>query len=71
MGKGERKDEKVRIARELDDIGIQRIEAGFPIVSVVLSIKEKDFILAARSVGVRESRIMQRHVTPNCMAAYW
>jgi isopropylmalate/homocitrate/citramalate synthase len=28
-----RKDEKARIARKLDDIGVQRIEAGFPMVS--------------------------------------
>lgn len=28
-----RKDEKVRIAQKLDEIGVQRIEAGFPMVS--------------------------------------
>lgn len=30
-----------------------------------LSIREKDFVMAARSVGASDSRIMARHVLPN------
>lgn len=31
----------------------------------VLSLRERDFILAARTVGARDSRIMLRHLLPN------
>jgi peptide/nickel transport system permease protein len=31
----------------------------------VLSVRERDYVLAARSVGVRGSRILVRHVLPN------
>jgi len=33
-----------------------------------LSLKEKDFIEAARSMGVRRVTIMLRHILPNCLA---
>jgi oligopeptide transport system permease protein len=31
----------------------------------VLSVKEKEFIEASRSIGVRNHRIIQRHILPN------
>lgn len=34
----------------------------------VLSIKENDYVLAERSVGASNWRIMARHVAPNCLA---
>ncbi len=34
----------------------------------VLSVRGLDYVLAARAVGSRESRIMVRHILPNCMA---
>ncbi len=33
----------------------------------ILSVKERDFVLAARVVGVRPSRILFRHVLPNAI----
>jgi peptide/nickel transport system permease protein len=33
----------------------------------VLAIKERDFILAARSIGVRDLRMIFRHILPNAM----
>jgi peptide/nickel transport system permease protein len=33
----------------------------------ILSIKERDFVLAARVVGVRDSRILFRHIVPNAI----
>ena len=33
----------------------------------VLSLKEKEFIEAARSIGVKDSRIMSRHLLPNVL----
>jgi ABC-type dipeptide/oligopeptide/nickel transport system permease subunit len=36
--------------------------------SVVISVREREFVLAARSSGVRESRIMTRHVLRNSLA---
>ncbi|MFC0525380.1 nickel transporter permease [Pontibacillus salicampi] len=36
--------------------------------STVLSVKEKEFVEAARATGVRNSRILFRHVLPNTMA---
>ncbi|MBC7092452.1 ABC transporter permease [Candidatus Bipolaricaulota bacterium] len=44
-------------------IGIARIVRG-----VVLSLREQDFIAAARAVGASRSRIILRHVLPNVMA---
>jgi peptide/nickel transport system permease protein len=33
-----------------------------------LSIKENDYIQAARAVGVNDGRVLWRHILPNCMA---
>lgn len=38
--------------------------------SRVLSIREMDYILAAKSVGCGSGRIMLRHILPNCAATY-
>ena len=38
--------------------------------SQALGIKEMDYILAARSVGAGDWRIMIRHMIPNCLAVY-
>ena len=35
-----------------------------------LRIKEMDYVLAARSVGTSDWRIMLRHIAPNCFAMY-
>jgi peptide/nickel transport system permease protein len=34
----------------------------------VLSIKEQEFVLAARSIGTREWRILMRHILPNVLS---
>ncbi len=36
--------------------------------SLVLSLKEQEFILAARAIGVKDRRIISQHVLPNCVA---
>ena len=33
----------------------------------VLSVKENDYILASRSMGASDGRIMLRHIVPNCL----
>jgi peptide/nickel transport system permease protein len=33
-----------------------------------LSVKENDYVQAARAVGVQDGRILWRHILPNCMA---
>ena len=38
--------------------------------SQALSIKETDYVLAARAVGARDWRIILRHMAPNCLATY-
>lgn len=35
--------------------------------SQTLSLKEKEFVEAARSIGVKDSVIMLRHILPNCL----
>ncbi len=35
--------------------------------SQTLSLKEKEFVEAARSIGVKKSVIMLRHILPNCL----
>lgn len=35
--------------------------------SSVLSVREQDFVLAARAIGVAHPRILGRHVLPNCL----
>ena len=34
----------------------------------ILSIRENDYILAARTVGARSGRIIRRHILPNCIS---
>lgn len=34
---------------------------------LVLSVKEQDYVMAARSIGVKDGRIMLRHILPNCL----
>ncbi|MBK8020411.1 MAG: ABC transporter permease [Chloroflexi bacterium] len=36
--------------------------------SVVLAVKEQEYVTAARSVGAHDTRIIFRHVLPNCIA---
>ncbi len=36
--------------------------------SLVLTLKEQEFILAARAIGVKDRRIISQHVLPNCLA---
>ena len=38
--------------------------------SVAVSVKEFQYVEAARAVGASRSRIILRHVLPNCIAAY-
>jgi len=38
--------------------------------SVAIAVKEFQFVEAARAVGAKRARIILRHVTPNCLAAY-
>lgn len=43
-------------------VGMARIVRG-----QILTLKEQEFVLAAKSVGARNSRIIARHLIPNCM----
>jgi oligopeptide transport system permease protein len=43
-------------------VGVARIVRG-----QVLSLKEKEFVEAARAIGVKNNRIMFRHILPNCL----
>jgi peptide/nickel transport system permease protein len=36
--------------------------------SAVLSVKEQEFVLAARSIGTRRRRIIFRHILPNVLS---
>ena len=36
--------------------------------SAVLGVREADYVLAGRAIGIGDLRIMTRHVLPNCMA---
>ena len=38
--------------------------------SQTLSLKEKEFVEAARSIGVKKWTIMFRHILPNCLPSY-
>ena len=38
--------------------------------SQVLGLKELDYVLAARAMGASPSRIVFRHLAPNCFATY-
>jgi ABC-type dipeptide/oligopeptide/nickel transport system permease subunit len=43
-------------------IGYSRIIRGD-----ILSIKERDYVMAARVIGVKDSRILFRHIVPNAI----
>ena len=43
-------------------VGIARIVRG-----QVLSLKEKEFVEAARCIGAKDMHIMFRHILPNCL----
>ncbi len=43
-------------------VGVARLVRG-----QVLSLREKDFVLASRAVGAQNSRIMLRHILPNSL----
>lgn len=43
-------------------VGMARIVRG-----QILTLKEQEFVLAAKSVGSRNSRIIAKHLIPNCM----
>src|SRR2546430_17099468 len=38
--------------------------------SQVLSVKEQEYVVAARAIGARSARIIVRHIMPNCLAIY-
>jgi peptide/nickel transport system permease protein len=38
--------------------------------SQVLSLKEMEYVVAARAIGARSARIIARHIMPNCLAIY-
>ena len=50
-------------------VGIGAIPGFARIVRAsVLSLREQEFIEAARSIGARDFRLIRRHILPNCMA---
>jgi len=50
-------------------VGIQSIPMFARMIrSSVLSVKESDYVLAARGLGASHLRILFKHVLPNCMA---
>jgi ABC-type dipeptide/oligopeptide/nickel transport system permease subunit len=52
-------------------IAITRIPFGGRVIrSVVLSVKEMPFVEAARGLGASSSRLMFRHILPQCVAPY-
>ena len=52
-------------------IAITRIPFGGRVIrSVVLSLKEMSFVEAARSLGASRTRIMLRHILPQCVAPF-
>jgi oligopeptide transport system permease protein len=44
-------------------VGVARLVRG-----QVLSIKQKEFVEAARCIGAKDHRIMFRHILPNCLS---
>jgi peptide/nickel transport system permease protein len=38
--------------------------------SQVLSVKEMEYVVAARAIGASSARIIARHIMPNCLAIY-
>lgn len=52
-------------------IAITRIPFGGRVIrSVVLSLKEMQYVEAARGIGASHKRLMFRHILPQCMAPY-
>ncbi len=50
-------------------IAITRMPQATRVIrSVALSVREFDYVTAARAIGATDSRIMRRHVLPQCMA---
>lgn len=50
-------------------VGINSIPAYARLVrSTVLSVKGTEYVLAARAVGTGQTRIMGRHILPNCLS---
>jgi len=47
--------------------GVVWVEYARIVRGMVLSIKEQEFVLAARVVGARDGRIIFRHVLPSCL----
>jgi peptide/nickel transport system permease protein len=37
---------------------------------MVLSVKENDYVVAGRSIGAGNMRLMLRHILPNCLAPF-
>lgn len=44
------------------------MQAARIVRGAVLSVKEQEFVLAAKSIGTRERRIVTRHILPNVMS---
>ena len=44
-------------------VGMARLIRG-----QILSIKENEYVLAARSIGARPGRIIRKHILPNCLS---
>ena len=52
-------------------ISVTRIPFGGRVIrSVALQIREMDYVTAARAIGATDTRVMLRHVTPQCGAPF-
>jgi peptide/nickel transport system permease protein len=50
-------------------LAISRVPTQARVVrGTALSVKENDYVQAARAVGVEDRRLLMRHILPNCMA---
>lgn len=50
-------------------VGLTLIPAYIRLINgQVLSVKQNDYILASRSMGAKKSRIIFRHILPNCLS---
>lgn len=59
------------IATVIVAIAITRIPFGGRVIrSVVLSLKEMQYVEAARGIGASHKRLMFRHILPQCVAPY-
>jgi len=66
---------RAALGASLENVIIAIIFGLIPVVirtvrSQVLSLKEMDYITAARAVGATPARIIFRHIAPNCFAIY-